>query len=295
MAKTHFGKGGGQAHIGEGITYVDGQWVEGNPNILSPKSNAVWLSSTVFDGARAFKGVAPDLDLHCARAVRSAEALALAPALSGPEIEEIAWQGIRQFPEDTELYVCPMFFADEGFIVPTPESTRFVLTVSPSPIPAPDGFSACLSAFQRPAVNMAPTDAKASCLYPNIARTVAEATKKGFDTGVVLDPDSNVAEFAYANLFMAKDGEVHTPAINGTFLNGITRQRVIHLLKGDGVMVHERTIAFAELEQADEVFGTGNYYKVAPCTRLEDRALQPGPMYTKARALYFAFAEAGRE
>ncbi len=142
---------------------------------------------------------------------------------------------------------------------------------------------------------MAPTDAKASCLYPNIARTVAEASKKGFDTGVVLDPDGNVAEFAYANLFMVKDGEVHTPAINGTFLNGITRQRIIKLLKGDGVAVHERTISFAELEQADEVFGTGNYYKVAPCTRLEARSLQPGPLYSKARELYFAFAEAGRE
>lgn len=294
MAKTHFGKGGALTHGAEGIAYVDGRWVEGNPRILGPKTHAVWLGSTVFDGARAFNGVAPDLDRHCARAVRSAEAMALAPALSGPEIEEIAWQGIRQFPEDTELYICPIFFPEEGFIVPTPESTRFVMTVSPSPIPAPDGFSACLSAFRRPAADMAPTDAKAACLYPNIARTVAEASRKGFDTGVVLDPDNNVAEFAYANLFMVKDGEVHTPAVNGTFLNGITRQRVIELLKGDGVVVTERTISFAELEGADEVFGTGNYYKVSPCTRLEDRSLQPGPLYNKARALYFAFAEAGR-
>lgn len=138
---------------------------------------------------------------------------------------------------------------------------------------------------------MAPTEAKASCLYPNVARCVAEATKNGFDTGVVLDPDGNVAEFAYANLFMAKDGEVHTPAINGTFLNGITRQRVIQLLTDAGVAVHERAIKFDELEQADEIFGSGNYYKVAPCTKLGERNLQPGPVYTKARELYFAFAE----
>jgi branched-chain amino acid aminotransferase len=295
MAKTHFGKGKSQSHFEEGFTYVEGQWVEGDPQIISPKSNGMWLSSTVFDGARAFNGVAPDLDLHCARAVRSAEALGLAPAISGPEIEELAWQGIHKFPEDTELYVCPMFYGNEGFIVPTPESTRFVLTVSPSPIPPPDGFSACLSSFQRPAVNMAPTDAKASCLYPNIARSVTEAKNKGFDTAVVTDPENNVAEFAYANLFMAKDGEVHTPAINGTFLNGITRQRVIERLMNAGVTVHERIITFAELEQADEIFGTGNYYKVAPCTRLEGRDLQPGPIYTKARELYFAFAEAGRK
>jgi len=295
MSKMHFVKGMDQSHGASGIAYVDGQWVEGNPRILGPKSHAVWLGSTVFDGARAFKGVAPDLDLHCARAVRSAEIMGLAPTLSGPEIEDLAWQGIAKFPKDTELYVCPMFFAEEGFIVPTPESTRFVLTISPAPIPAPDGFSACLSSFSRPAANMAPTEAKASCLYPNVARTVAEAAAKGFDTGVVLDPDGDVAEFAYANLFMAKDGEVHTPAPNGTFLNGITRQRVIKLLKGDGFAIHERSISFAELQQADELFGSGNYYKVAPCTRLEERNLQPGPIYTRARELYFAFAEGSRD
>lgn len=291
MAKMNFGKGMDTAHGATGIAYVDGEWVEGNPAILGPKSHAMWLSSVVFDGARAFRGVAPDLDRHAARAVRSAEILGLSPNVSGPEIEELAWEGIRSFPDDAELYVCPMFFAEEGFIVPKPESTRFVLTVSPAPIPAPDGFSACLSSFRRPAKDMAPTEAKASCLYPNVARTVAEATSKGFDTGVVLDPDGHVAEFAYANLFFAKDGEVHTPAINGTFLNGITRQRVIKLLQDDGVTVHEREIDYAELQEADEIFGSGNYYKVAPCTRLEDRNLQPGPLYAKARELYFKFSD----
>ncbi len=295
MAKMHLDKGMDQSHGDDGITYVDGQWVEGNPQILGPKSHAVWLGSTVFDGARAFKGVAPDLDLHAARAVRSAEILGLAPALSGPEIEKIAWEGIRKFPEEMELYICPMFFAEEGFIVPNPQSTRFVMTLSPAPIPAPDGFSACLSSFRRPAKDMAPTEAKASCLYPNVARTVAEATKKGFDTGVVLDPEGNVAEFAYTNLFMARDGEIHTPAVNGTFLNGITRQRVIQLLKDAGVPVHERTITFEELEDVDEIFGSGNYYKVAPCTKLGERNLQPGPLYARAREMYFAFAESGRK
>lgn len=291
MSTEHYGKGMDASHGATGFAYVDGDWIEGNPKILGPKSHAMWLSSVVFDGARAFRGVAPDLDLHCARAVRSAEVMGLAPSLNGAEIEKLAWEGIHKFPSETELYVCPMFYAEEGFIVPTPESTRFVLTVSPAPIPAPDGFSASLSSFRRPAPEMAPTEAKASCLYPNVARAVSEATAKGFTTAVMLDPDDHVAEFAYANLFFAKDGEVHTPAINGTFLNGITRQRVIRLLSENGVTVHERTIDFDEVLAADEIFGSGNYYKVAPCTRLEDRDLQPGPIYAKARELYFAFAE----
>ncbi len=185
------------------------------------------------------------------------------------------------------------FYAENGFIMPDPVSTRFVLTVYESALPAADGFSACLSSYRRPAPDMAPTRAKASCLYPNVARCVAEAGEKGFDTAVVLDPDGNVAEFAYANLFMVLDGVVLTPAPNGTFLDGITRQRVIALLREAGLTVRQRTIAFEDLLDADELFGTGNYYKVAPCVRLEDRDLEAGPVYRRARELYFAFARGG--
>jgi branched-chain amino acid aminotransferase len=282
-----------KAKIGRVRAYVDGRWQDGSPRVLGPHSHAVWLSSVVFDGARAFQGVAPDLDRHCARVVASARILGLAPKLDGPGITALAWQGIRQFPEDAELYICPMFYAEDGFIMPDPDSTRFVLTVYESTLPAGDGFSACLSSYRRPAPDMAPTGAKASCLYPNVARSVAEAGEKGFDTAVVLDPDGNVAEFAYANLFMVRDGVAHTPAPNGTFLDGITRQRVVALLREAGLTVRERTIAFDDLLDADELFGTGNYYKVAPCVRLEDRDLEAGPVYRRARELYFAFARRG--
>ena len=141
---------------------------------------------------------------------------------------------------------------------------------------------------------MAPTEAKASCLYPNVARGVNEANEKGFDTGVMIDPVGNVAEFSYANLFVTQDEAVHTPAINGTFLNGITRQRIIELLRKDGIEVNERSIALEELTTADELFATGNYAKVMPCTRYEERNLQPGPMYKRARELYFRFVESCR-
>jgi branched-chain amino acid aminotransferase len=187
-----------------------------------------------------------------------------------------------------------MFYAEAGFVVPDPSSTRFVLTVYEAPLPEPVGFSACLSSFRRPARDMAPTEAKASCLYPNVARVGREAAHKGFDTAVVRDPNGNVAEFAYTNLFFAKDGVVHTPAANGTFLNGITRQRIISLLRGTGVEVVERGIDFSELLAADEVFASGNYAKVQPCIRLEGRELPTGPMYAKARALYFEFARSCR-
>ena len=275
------------------LHYIEGKWHEGNPMIMGPMTHAAWMASVVFDGARAFEGVAPDLDQHCARLNQSAPRMGLETPLAAGEILEIAREGIAKFPNDAELYVRPMYYADTGFVSPDPESTRFVCTVYEAPLPAPSGFSACLSSFRRPLLSMAPTDAKASCLYPNSARALKEAAGKGYDNAVVLDGMGNVAELATANLWMAKEGAAHTPIVNGTFLNGITRQRVARLLEAAGIKVYERVITYEELLDADEVFSTGNYGKVMPITRLDGRDLQPGPVYNKARELYWDYSHGG--
>ena len=103
----------------------------------------------------------------------------------------------------------------------------------------------------------------------------------------------NVAELGTANIFMAKDGVVFTPAANGTFLSGITRARVIALLREAGVTVIETVLRYSDFQSADEIFSTGNFTKVSPVTRIDDRNLQPGPFYRKARELYWEFAHAG--
>ena len=74
----------------------------------------------------------------------------------------------------------------------------------------------------------------------------AEAKRRGFDNAVMRDPIGNVAEFTVQNIMLVRDGTVHTPIPNGTFLNGITWQRVITLLRETGVEVVERTITVAD-------------------------------------------------
>ena len=274
----------------DAITYIDGKWLEGNPPLLGARTHATWLSSMIFDGARAFEGVAPDLDLHCQRAIRSCKAFGLIPTMTAIQIYDLAWEGIRKFPKDAELYIRPMFWAETGWVDPDPDSTRFAMVVYVSPLPAATGLTVCLSSRRRPAPDMAPTDAKASCLYPNASRALREAVQKGFDNAVVRDPLNNVAELATANLVLAKDGVVHTPVPNGTFLNGVTRQRVISLLQENGIEVHERTVSIADLETADEMFASGNHGKVQAITRYEERNMQAGPLYKRARELYWAYA-----
>jgi branched-chain amino acid aminotransferase len=155
---------------------------------------------------------------------------------------------------------------------------------------ASDGFSITRSPYRKPSLECMPVDAKAGCLYPNNARAMFEAKSRGFDNCLVRDMIGNVAELANSNVFLAKDGVVLTPIANGTFLAGITRRRVIALLRAAGVEVVETVLRYADFEAADEIFSTGNASKVLPISRIDQRSLQPGPLYRKARELYWEFA-----
>ena len=280
------------------LTYWNGTWHEGNPAILGPRDHAFWLGSIVFDGGRAFEGCGPDLDLHAERVVRSAKALGLKPTRTAPEILELMHESVRRFGAKAELYVRPMFWATKGGAGPISidgDSTQFLLCTYVSPMRAgtPLSLGVCRT-IRRSTPETAPTDAKASCHYPNSSRGSAEMQQRGFTNGIVLDLAGNVAETCSSNVFLAKDGVVSTPVPNGTFLAGITRHRTIQLLRNSGIKVEERTVKVAELDDADEIFTTGNAGKVQPVNRYESRDLQPGPIAARAHELYMAYARTQR-
>jgi branched-chain amino acid aminotransferase len=277
-------------------TFFDGEWREGNVPLWGVRTHAIWLGSSVFDGARVFEGVAPDLDLHCARVNASAKTMFLKPLVPTERWVELTREGMKRFAPQTPLYVRPMYWAERAgpmALPPDPESTRWCLALYETPMRKPEGFSITLSPFRRPTIETAPVDAKAGCLYPNNARAMFEAKSRGFDNCIVCDVAGNVAELANSNVFMAKDGVVYTPIPNGTFLAGITRLRTIKLLRDAGVMVVETVLHYRDFEGADEIFATGNASKQQPVIRIGERSLQPGPLYRKARELYWAYAHAG--
>ena len=274
----------------EKLNWIDGAWVEGDPALVKAWDQAIWLAGAIFDGARAFDGCAPDLDLHCERAIRSAANLGLKSPMSAKEIEAVLREGIQKFPAGTHLYLRPFMWATGGGLIPDPETTRIAISLSVTPLPQPGPMSACLSRFRRPGPDMATTDAKAVGLYAQAGRAQADAKSRGYDDAVMLGPDGFVAEFSGSNIFIVKDGVALTPKPNGTFLNGITRQRVLKLLRQAGVPAEERDLTAQDLDACDEMFSTGNFSKVLPVTRYEQRDFQPGPIYRRARELYFDYA-----
>jgi len=274
-------------------TYWRGTWRQGDVRILGAASHGTWLGSVVFDGARLFEGVTPDLDRHCARVNDSARALMLEPTLTGEAIEQLTREGLKKFEPGTDAYIRPMYWAEEsgvGVIPPDPGSTDFALCLEALPMSKTAGFTLTATRFRRPTLEVMPVNAKAACLYANNARMMREAQSRGFGNALACDANGNVAELATANVMMARGGEVFTPAPNGTFLDGITRQRVIWLLREAGTPVHEVTLTLTDFAEAEEIFSTGNMSKVVPCTGFEGRALDYGPIARRARALYWDWA-----
>ncbi|MGL4323287.1 MAG: branched-chain amino acid aminotransferase [Beijerinckiaceae bacterium] len=277
--------------------WIDGEWIEGNPPIMGPRTHAAWLASSVFDGGRYFEGAMPDIERHAARVNESAVKLGLKPTQSAENIVALTKEGVKKFNSDAALYIKPMYWGEAdgaSTITADPESTRFCLCLFEAPMPVPGGLSMTVSRFRRPSLETMPTDVKTGALYPNNARCVREAKAKGFDNALVLDMLGNVAETATSNVFMAKNGVVYTPITNGTFLNGITRQRVISLLREKGTTVVESSLNVADFSNADEIFISGNYSKCMPVLKFEERVLQPGPLFRKAREAYWEFAHGSK-
>lgn len=275
-------------------TYYDGTWHEGDVPIMKAGDHGAWLGTTVFDGARMFEGVTPDLDNHLARVNRSAAALMITPSITTEDMLEIVREGLAMYPSDAPVYIRPMYWAIEGGdlgIVPLPNSTGFAISLEEIPMPAPEASTTLTTTrFRRPVLENNVTNAKAGCLYPNNARMLAEARSKGFGNALVADALGNVAETASANVFMVKDGEVFTPIANGTFLSGITRARHIKNLRADGVTVHEAVLSFDDFRNADEIFLSGNMQKVTPVTAFDDRSYEIGPVTKRTRDLYWDWA-----
>jgi branched-chain amino acid aminotransferase len=274
-------------------TYYEDDWQEGNVPIMGSRTHASWAGSSVFDGARAFEGLTPDLSLHCERVNHSAARMLLKPVVAVETWLGLVAEGLTRFDDQAELYIRPMYWAvrnGPSTVAQDPDSICWCLTIYEAPMPKPNGISITHSPFRCPTNETMPVEAKAGCLYPNNARALIEARGRGFDDCLVSDMLGNVAELSNANVFMAKYGVVLTPVPNGTFLNGITRRRVIHLLRHAGIEVVEKSLRYRDFELADEIFATGNHAKVIPVTRIGDRALQPGRFFSKARALYWEFA-----
>jgi branched-chain amino acid aminotransferase len=153
------------------------------------------------------------------------------------------------------------------------------------------GLKVCVSNWRRSADNAIPARAKAGGAYMNTALAVSDARKAGFDDAIFLTQEGTVSEGSAMNLFLVKDGKLHTPSKTEDILEGITRETLITLAREElGIETLERTIDRTELYHADEAFFCGTGAQVAPIAEIDHRLVgtgKTGELTSRIQNLYF--------
>ena len=155
-------------------TYFNGEWKSENTPIMKAADHGTWLGTSVFDGARYFDGVAPDLLAHCNRVNQSAKAMMITPTVAADDMVKIIWEGLKRCDKSAPIYIRPMYWAVDGgelAIVPLENSTAFSVCLEEIPMaPADSSTTLTTTRFRRPVLADNVVNAKAGCFYPNNAR-----------------------------------------------------------------------------------------------------------------------------
>ena len=153
-----------------------------------------------------------------------------------------------------------------------------------------NGIRVKTSSFTHHLPNVTMCKAKASSNYPVSIMANQEVTRNGYDEAILMDPQGYVCQGAGENLFLVKDGVLHTPDLAGGALDGITRRTIIQFADDLGIKVVERRITRDEFYLADEIFMTGTAAEVTPIREYDDRTIGNGgrgPLTEKLQTLYF--------
>lgn len=153
-----------------------------------------------------------------------------------------------------------------------------------------NGIRVKTSSFTHHMTNVTMCKAKASSNYPVSIMANQEVTRNGYDEAILMDPQGYVCQGAGENLFLVKDGVLHTPDLGGGALDGITRRTIIQFAEDLGIKVVERRITRDEFYLADEIFMTGTAAEVTPIREYDDRVIGNGgrgELTEKLQTLYF--------
>ena len=253
----------------DGKIWMDGtlvDWRDANVHILT---HAMHYASSVFEGERCYNGKIFKSRAHSARLLQSGVYLDMDIPYSVDQIEAAKEQTLKANGL-TDAYVRAVAWrgaGDDMGVAAKRNPVRMAVAVWEWGAYYGDakmkGAKLDISKWKRPSPETIPHAAKAAGLYMICTMSKHAAEAKGCSDAMMFDYRGYVAEATGANIFFIKDGEVHTPLAD-SFLNGITRQTVIGMLRAKGLTVHERHIEAQELEGFEQCWLTGTAAEVTP-------------------------------
>lgn len=268
----------------DGKIWFNGEMVDWRDAKTHVLNHGLHYASSVFEGERAYNGRIFEDAWHTKRLRESAHHLDFQIPYSDEEIMD-AKHAVLEANGITDGYIRPVAWRGSEMMAISAQQSKTHLLIAAwewgsyfDPELKMRGITLDISEWKRPSPETAPVHAKAAGLYMICTLSKHAAEKKGFTDAMMLDYRGYVAEATGANIFfLMDDGKVHTPMAD-CFLNGITRQTVVNLVRDLGYDVVERHIMPDELANVTECFLTGTAAEVTPVSQIGDNNFNPGSL-----------------
>ena len=293
----------------QGKLWLDGQLVEQPDAKVHVLSHSLHYGLAVFEGVRAYQ--TPDgrtaifrLQEHTERLLNSAKIFQLNVPYSFDELVQ-AQKDVVRLNGLESAYIRPIIWVgSEKLGISSRDNTihgavgawRWGAYLGEDGIK--NGIRVKTSSYTHHHPNVTMCKAKAASNYPVSILANQEVTRNGYDEAILMDPQGFVCQGSGENLFLVKDGELHTPDLAGGALDGITRRTIMQFAKDLGIKVHERRITRDEFYLADEIFMTGTAAEVTPIREYDDRVIGTGTrgeLTEKLQTLYFDVVQGRNE
>ena len=265
----------------DGYIWIDGDFVEWRNANVHILTHALHYGSAVFEGERAYNGKIFKSRQHSQRLIESGNLIDVQVPYTIDEIE-LAKNALLEKSKLKEAYIRAICWRGSGEdmgVASQKNKVRMAIATWEWGAYYGDakfkGAKLDISKWKRPSPETIPSFAKAAGLYMICSMSKHAAEAKGCSDSLMMDYRGYVAEATGANVFFLRDGKVHTP-LPDCFLNGITRQTIIGLVKKMGIEVHERHIEMSELESFEQCWLTGTAAEVTPVGNIGEYSFEVG-------------------
>lgn len=279
----------------KGVDFVwfDGQYLKWEEAKVPIFVHALHYGTAVFEGIRAYPS---DDNLyifrlreHMERLRKSANVYSFTTKFSADELCKAAVDLIRKNGIRESCYIRPLTFVgmhgiDLNVTKNSPTHTTIIIFPFAKYFKG-DGISACISSWRRIDDESIPPMAKASGNYLNSVLATQECRRNGYDESILLDKNGCVSEASGENIFVIRNGKLHTPQLSDSILEGITRNTAITIAGELGYDVVERPISRTELYLADEIFLTGTAAEIIAITKIDGNVIGNGREGTMTKSI----------
>lgn len=267
--------------------WMNGEFIDADKATVHVMSHALHYGTSVFEGIKSYfdgeQQIIFRLDEHITRLRQSANTYGWDYEYTDQEIKTTIIELVKM-NQGRNLYIRPFFFFGTGYdAIDINENVvkNFIITTWPMNEVPKDNYSLTHSSFVRPPLKVLNTQSKCAANYVNSNSIKVEAQQKGFKDAIALDINGNLAEISAANLFFIKDDILHTPDIECSILNGITRQTIIKIATDLGIKVQEGKYPKATLDDCQGAFVCGTATEMVWVKNLDGKEFDEHIYFTK--------------